>query len=53
MRHINRVYTQNFNRCHAVVEYLFQRRFKAILVETDNYWMELCRQVDLKRWHPW
>jgi putative transposase len=47
MRHINGVYTQDFNRCHALVGHLFQGRFKAILVDSDSYLMQLCRYVEL------
>jgi putative transposase len=41
MRHINGVYTQDFNRRHAVVGHLFQGRFKAILVDTNTYLITL------------
>ena len=47
MRHINGVYTQTFNRRHQVAGHLFQGRFKAILVDTDSYLLEVCRYVDL------
>lgn len=47
MRHLNGVYTQHYNRCHGRVGHLFQGRFKAILVERDNYLLELCRYVVL------
>ncbi|WP_310384683.1 transposase [Roseateles sp.] len=47
MRHINGIYTQAFNRHHGLVGHLFQGRFKAILVDTDSYLMELCRYVEL------
>ena len=33
MRHINGVYTQQFNRRHELLGHLFQGRFKAILVD--------------------
>jgi REP element-mobilizing transposase RayT len=33
MRHINRVYTQAYNRRHRKVGHLFQGRFKAVLVD--------------------
>ena len=46
MRHINGVYTQIFNRRHALAGHLFQGRFKAILVDTDAYLMSLCRYVE-------
>ena len=47
MRHINGVYTQTFNRRHQLAGHLFQGRFKAILVDSDSYLLEVCRYVDL------
>jgi putative transposase len=47
MRQINGVYTQAFNRSHGVTGHLFQGRFKAILVDSDSYLLEVCRYVDL------
>lgn len=47
MRHVNGVYTQAFNRRHGKVGHLFQGRFKAILVDTDGYLLQLCRYVEL------
>jgi putative transposase len=47
MRHVNGVYTQNFNRRHGLVGHLFQGRFKAILVDRDAYLLEVCRYVEL------
>lgn len=47
MRQLNGVYTQRFNRVHKRVGHLFQGRFKAILVERDNYLLELCRYIVL------
>jgi putative transposase len=46
MRHINGVYTQQFNRRHGLVGHLFQGRFKAILVDRDAYLLTLCRYVE-------
>jgi putative transposase len=46
MRHVNGVYTQSFNRRHALVGHLFQGRFKAILVDRDAYLLTLCRYVE-------
>ena len=46
MRHVNGVYTQAFNRRHALVGHLFQGRFKAILVDRDAYLLALCRYVE-------
>ena len=47
MRHLNGVYTQNFNRQHQKVGHLFQGRFKAVLVDRDAYLLEVCRYVEL------
>ena len=47
MRHINGVYTQAFNRRHRKVGHLFQGRFKAVLVDRDAHFLEVCRYVDL------
>lgn len=47
MRHLNGVYTQAYNRRHRKVGHLFQGRFKAIVVDTDAYLLEVCRYVDL------
>jgi putative transposase len=46
MRHLNGVYTQDFNRRHGLVGHLFQGRFKAVLVDSDAYLMTLCRYVE-------
>jgi putative transposase len=47
MRHLNGIYTQAFNRRHQLAGHLFQGRFKAILVDSDPYLLEVCRYVDL------
>lgn len=47
MRHVNGVYTQRYNRRHKQVGHLFQGRFKAIIVDRDAYFLEVCRYVDL------
>lgn len=47
MRHLNGVYTQAYNHDHGKVGHLFQGRFKAILVDTDNYLLQLCPYVEL------
>lgn len=47
MRHVNGVYTQDFNRRHDKVGHLFQGRFKAVLVDRDAYLLEVCRYVEL------
>jgi len=47
MRHLNGVYTQLSNRAHGKVGHVFQGRFKAIVVDKDNYLLELARYVVL------
>jgi REP element-mobilizing transposase RayT len=47
MRQLNGVYTQASNRRHGRVGHLFQGRFKAILVDSDAYLLELARYVVL------
>ena len=47
MRQLNGVYTQSFNRNHGRTGHIFQGRFKALLVEKDNYLLELCRYIVL------
>jgi REP element-mobilizing transposase RayT len=47
MRQLNGVYTQLFNRRHDHVGHVFQGRYKAILVDRDDYLLELIRYVVL------
>lgn len=47
MRQLNGVYTQRSNRRHHRVGHIFQGRYRAILVDKDSYWLELCRYVVL------
>lgn len=47
MRQLNGVYTQLYNRKHRRAGHLFQGRYKALLVDKDNYLLELCRYVVL------
>lgn len=47
MRRLNGVYTQKFNWRHQRRGHLFQGRYKSILVEKENYLLELCRYVVL------
>jgi putative transposase len=47
MRQLNGVYTQAYNKRHARVGHLFQGRFKAILVQKDSHFLEVCRYVVL------
>jgi len=47
MQHINGAYTTYFNVKHARSGHLFQGRYKAILVEKDEYAKELSRYIHL------
>jgi REP element-mobilizing transposase RayT len=47
MRQLNGVYTQAYNRRHHRIGHLFQGRFKAILVQKDSHFLEVCRYVVL------
>lgn len=47
MRQLNGVYTQRSNRKHGRVGHVFQGRYKAILVDRDNYLLEVARYVVL------
>jgi putative transposase len=47
MRQLNGVYTQLYNRRYRRQGHIFQGRYKAILVNKDNYLLELCRYVVL------
>jgi putative transposase len=47
MRHLNGVYTQNYNRRHGGSGPLFQGRFKAVLVDRERLLLDACRYVDL------
>ncbi len=47
MRQLNGVYTQSFNRRHNQGGHIFQGRYKAILVERENFLLDLCRYVVL------
>ena len=47
MRQLNGVYTQRFNRTHDRVGHVFQGRYKAILVQKENYLLELARYLVL------
>jgi len=47
MQLLNGIYTQKFNQVHKRVGHIFQGRFKAILVEKDNYLLELSRYIVL------
>jgi REP element-mobilizing transposase RayT len=45
MRHLNGIYTQRHNRLHGSDGQLFRGRYKAILVDADNYLLELVRYI--------
>lgn len=47
MRQLNGNYTQSFNIKHKRVGHLFQGRYKAILVEDENYLYQLIRYIVL------
>ena len=47
MHQLNGTYTLRFNKRHGRVGHLFQGRFKAILVDRENYLLELCRYLVL------
>lgn len=47
MRQFNGVYTQRFNRRHTRVGHVFQGRYKAIIVQKEQYLLELARYVVL------
>ena len=47
IRHLNAVYSQQFNRRHALVGHVFQGRYKGILVQKESYLLELTRYVVL------
>jgi len=45
MRHVNGVYTQRFNRLHQKDGQLFRGRFKSVVVDKDNYLLEVLRYI--------
>jgi putative transposase len=47
MRQLNGIYTQRVNRRTGRVGHLFQGRFKAIVVDRNNYLLEVCRYIVL------
>jgi putative transposase len=47
MRHLNGIYTQQFNRRHSLVGHVLQGRYKAILVQKEAYLLELARYIVL------
>lgn len=47
MRQLNGVYTQKVNYWHARTGHVFQGRYKAIVIDKQNYLLEVCRYVVL------
>jgi REP element-mobilizing transposase RayT len=47
MRQLNGVYTQMFNKKYKRVGHIFQGRYKAVLVDKDNYLLEVARYIVL------
>ena len=47
MKYLNGSYTQYFNRWNQRVGHVFQGRYKAILVQKENYLLELSRYIVL------
>jgi putative transposase len=47
MRQFNGVYTQAYNKRYGRIGHLFQGRFKAILVQKDRHFLEVCGYVVL------
>ena len=45
MRHLNGVYTQRYNVGHGCDGTLFRGRYKSILVDADNYVLQLVRYI--------
>jgi len=63
MRHIDGIYTQRYNRAHQTDGPLFRGRYKAILVDANNYLLQVVRYIHLNpvkaklekdpALHPW
>jgi REP element-mobilizing transposase RayT len=47
VRHVDGIYTQRFNRHHRRDGTLFRGRYKAILVDADEYLAEVVRYIHL------
>lgn len=47
MRDLNGIYSQKFNEIHGTVGHMFQGRYKAFLIEKDEYLLEVARYVVL------
>jgi putative transposase len=49
MQHLDGLYTQRFNRLHHRDGALFRGRYKAIVVDKDNYLVQVVRYIHLNR----
>ncbi|MCP4252152.1 MAG: transposase, partial [Candidatus Scalindua sp.] len=47
MRQLNGVYTQRYNRRNRKVGHVFQGRYKAILIQKETHFLEVCRYIVL------
>ena len=47
MRDVNGLYSQLFNKRHSRVGHVFQSRYKAVLVDSHSYLLELARYITL------
>lgn len=47
MRQLNGVYTRAFNKRHGRIGHLFQGRFSSILIDKDDYLLEVSRYIAL------
>lgn len=51
MRHINGLYTQRYNRLKKTDGPLFRGRYKAIVVDSDSYLLQVSRYIHLNPLH--
>jgi putative transposase len=47
MRQLNGTYTQHFNKRYHRVGHLFQGRYKSIIIDKENYLLQLSRYIVL------
>jgi len=47
MRQLNGVYTQSYNRLHKRTGHIFQGRYKAITIQKESHFLEVCRYIVL------
>lgn len=47
MRQLNGIYTQKYNKKNDLHGHIFQGRFKSIIVDKENYLIELARYIEL------